>query len=243
MIFIDAREGLSGDTLLAAMLGLVDDANRETILERATQVAGRLGLDLRVLDIEEDGESGLGIAYREHEQSVPEERSYEACFSLLSDIQNSLGTDGVSEARSILKLIFEAEGHAHKLPPEEVHLHEIGRPQAILNIALIGNLSAKLRKMGGPFVCSSIITGRGTVVVSHGAVKIPPPASVALLEGMRHEPGASPGERATPTGIAAVKALIEKQTDEIPVDGRRRSVGFGTRRFAGRLGRTVLLLA
>jgi len=243
MIFIDAREGLSGDTLLAAMLGLLDDQERLGVVGKTERVAERLGLEFRLLDIDEAGEQGLGIAYKELAQGLPEERSYDACFSLLTDIQNGVGTEDAKEGRSILRLIFEAEGRAHMLPPEEVHLHEIGRPQAILNIALIGHLSARLRKTGGPFVCSTIMTGSGIVVVSHGAVRIPPPASVALLEGMKHERGDSPGERATPTGIASVKALIERQTDDVPANVRRKSIGFGTRRFAGRLGRTTIMLA
>ncbi len=243
MIFIDAREGLSGDTLLAAMLGLLDEGDRRSIVSEAESVARGLGLGLQVLSIDEDGDRGLGIHYRQPTEAVPDERSYEACFSLLSDIQKKLAGEGADGAKAILELIFDAEGRAHKLPPEEVHLHEIGRPQAILNIALIGHVSAALRKVGGTFVCSTITTGRGIVVVSHGAVRIPPPASIALLEDMRHVSGDSPGERATPTGIAAVKALMERQSDEVPPSVRRRSIGFGTRRFAGRLGRTTLLLA
>jgi uncharacterized protein (DUF111 family) len=145
-------------------------------------------------------------------------------------------------AGKILRVIFEAEGEAHGLPPEEVHLHEIARPQALLNIAAIGHLSQRLTELaGGPFVGSTITTGRGIVVVSHGAVRVPPPASVALLKDMIHQPGDAPGERATPTGIAAMKALIDHQSDEVPAAFKKRSIGFGTRRFGGRLGRTALL--
>lgn len=241
MIFIDAREGLSGDTLLAAMLGLLDDDDRKRVAERVKAAAHVHQLEFDVLSMDEAGESGLGIAYRELEPTVIEESSYEQCFSLLAEMGGRIGASSPA-AKDILRTIFVAEGQAHGLPPEEVHLHEIGRPQAILNIAVIGHLSQKLTQMyREPFVCSTITTGRGIVVVSHGAVRVPPPASLALLKDMMHVPGDAPGERATPTGIAAVKGLIRSQSDDIPETYRKKSVGFGTRRFAGRLGRTTLI--
>lgn len=241
MIFIDAREGLSGDMLLAAMIGLLDDDDRRRSAERIEAAALAHGLEFELLSIEESGESGLGISYREPEPLVVQETSYEQCFSVLAEMEGQIGPNAPA-ARAILRVIFEAEGQAHGLPPEEVHLHEIARPQAMLNIAAIGHLSQRLSEVtGGPLVCSTITTGRGIVVVSHGAVRVPPPASLALLKDMMHQPGDSPGERATPTGIAAVKALMHHQSDVVPTEFKKRSIGFGTRRFAGRLGRTSLL--
>ena len=241
MIFIDAREGLSGDMLLAAMIGLLDYDERTRIAERMKAAALAHGLEFELLSIEESGESGLGISYREPEPLVVQETSYEQCFSALAEMEGQIGSNAPA-ARAILRVIFEAEGQAHGLPPEEVHLHEIARPQAILNIAAVGHLSQRLIEMtGGPFVGSTITTGRGIVVVSHGAVRVPPPASLALLKDMMHQPGNAPGERATPTGIAAVKAIIHHQSDVVPTAFKKRSIGFGTKRFAGRLGRTALL--
>ena len=241
MIFIDAREGLSGDMLLAAMIGLLDDDDRRRSAERIEAAALAHGLEFELLSIEESGESGLGISYREPEPLVVQETSYEQCFSVLAEMEGQIGSN-TPAARAILRVIFEAEGLAHGLPPEEVHLHEIARPQAMLNIAAIGHLSQRLSEVtGGPLVCSTITTGRGIVVVSHGAVRVPPPASLALLKDMMHQPGDSPGERATPTGIAAVKALMHHQSDVVPTSFKKRSIGFGTKRFAGRLGRTALI--
>lgn len=241
MIFIDAREGLSGDTLLAAMIGLLDNAERGKFAERLKDAARARGLEFGLLSIDEDGESGLGISYREPVPLVVQETSYAQCFSTLAEIEDQISSVGPT-ARAILSVIFEAEGQAHGLPPEEVHLHELGRPQALLNIAAIGCLAQRITELtGGPFVGSTITTGRGIVVVSHGAVRVPPPASLVLLKDMMNQPGDAPGERATPSGIAAMKALIQHQTEIVPSDFRKRSIGFGTRRFAGRLGRTTLL--
>ena len=242
-MYIDAREGLSGDMLLAAMMGMLDNDERTRTAERMKAAALAHGLEFELLSIEELGESGLGISYREPEPLVIQETSYERCFSVLAEIERQIGSKAPA-ARAILRVIFEAEGQAHGLPPQEVHLHEIARPQAMLNIAAIGHLSQRLiEATGGPFVGSTITTGRGIVVVSHGAVRVPPPASLALLKDMIHQPGDAPGERATPTGIAAMKALVDRPSDDVPTRFKKRSIGFGTKRFTGRLGRTVLLWA
>jgi len=239
MIFIDATEGLSGDTLLAAMMGLLDPQTIEEVSARFENASESVGLEFRLLHIDEDGQTGLAISYVQPEPTHYG-ASYEECFSRLAAIERELGSES-SAGRAILHTIFEAEAEAHGMPEGEVHLHEIGRPQALLNMAGIGLLSTKLQEMGaGGFVCSTIATGRGIVVVSHGAMRIPAPATSILLRGLNHVPGDSPGERATPSGIAAVKVLVSSQSDEIPKDIRRRAIGFGTKRFAGRLGRTTL---
>ena len=142
----------------------------------------------------------------------------------------------------ILDELFRAESAVHGRPINEVHLHEVGRASAILNMFGTGLVHSILTKAGaGEFVCSTIVTGKGIVVIAHGAVRVPAPACKKLLEGLMHETGPDPGERATPTGLAAVRALAHSQSDEIPTEYRRRSIGFGTRRFGGRLGRTVLI--
>jgi uncharacterized protein (DUF111 family) len=239
MIFIDAREGLSGDMLLSAMIGLLDHVDRDAFLGRLENAAKGERVTFELLDVEDAGDIGLSMAYSRREPDSPETGISEA-LDRLERIDEALGGSG-GISRRILGLVFEAESEAHGLPEDEVHLHEIGRPQAMLNICGIGSAAKMLEGRGAEgFMCSTISTGGGVVTISHGAFRVPPPATAILLRGLRHVSGDSPGERATPTGIAAVRAIIGSQSDDIPAAFRRRSVGFGTRRFAGRLGRTVL---
>ncbi len=239
MIFIDSRDGLSGDMLLAAMIGLLDDSVRlrtTDLLELASQ---KRGIAFRIMEIEEDREKGLGISYTQRE-AQPHDASYDECFDRLGEIEKELGSSS-AVGKKILTNIFDAEAEAHRLPVRDVHLHEIGRTQAMMNIAGISFVSALLSEEGDEeFFCSTITTGRGLVVVSHGAVRIPAPASVFLLRGLKNEQGSSPGERATPTGIAAVKTLVTGQSDDVPERFSRKCIGFGTKRFGGRLGSTTL---
>ncbi len=240
MIFIDAREGLSGDMLVAAMLDLLENTPKKDAMKAIEKAAALHAISFVKSDLEEDDEKGLAVTYKLTEPEVTG-ASYDGAFHQLEDFENHLDSHSPN-GRLILKAVFEAESEAHGVPKEQVHLHEIGRPQGILNMAVIGMLSHKLLQDGGEgFVASKIVTGKGITVVSHGAVRIPPPAARILLNGLWHEEGEAAGERATPTGIAAVKVLASSQTDMIPINHFvKKGVGFGSKRFGGRLGRTIL---
>ena len=240
MIYIDAREGLSGDMLLAALLGLLGDGEREKSVARLQRASSEIGIEMRVARLEDTGDTGLGISYLEKEAGKTSV-SYQEAHERLRTIETTLKSES-SVGMQILEQIFEAEASAHGVAKERVHLHEIGRPEALVNMAGIGLVSSILQGSDREgFACTTITTGHGMVVVSHGAVRIPSPASEFLLKGMKHQPGDSPGERATPTGIATIRVLAKLQSDQLPSVCSRTSVGFGTRRFGGRLGRVAML--
>ena len=240
MIYIDAREGLSGDMLLAALLGLLGEREREKIVARLQRASSEIGIEIGVVRLEDTGDTGLGISYLEKEAGKTSV-SYQEAHETLRTMETTLKSES-SIGMQILEQIFSAEANAHGVAKELVHLHEIGRPEALVNMAGIGLVSSILQESDGEgFACTTITTGQGIVVVSHGAVSIPSPASEFLLKGMKHQPGDCPGERATPTGIAAIRVLAKLQSDQLPRMFSRRSVGFGTRRFGGRLGRVATL--
>lgn len=241
-MFIDAREGVSGDMLLSAMLGMLHDRDRDDALSRLSAAGSRRGVQMSLSETEDAGDRGRFIAYvtKSHEASGG---SRDEVYAALSAIEAEIGSRSPVGTR-ILDAIMDAEARAHEVPVGQVHLHEIARPQAMLNIAGIGLVHGILADGGTrDYVSSPITTGRGMVVVSHGAVRIPAPACRFLLQGMLHVPGDSPGERATPVGVAAVKVLAPRQSQEVPAAPSEKAVGFGTRRFGGRLGRVTLLRA
>ncbi len=241
MIHIDAREGISADMLLAAMIDLLPEAVKEDAIRKLVSAADEMGLSMHIIDVEDSGDKGIGISYVQKMQSEGTTEYLDA-YRCIDDITARLGS-GRESSHAILDRIFEAEAAAHGVPPEEVHLHEIGRPQAMMNIAGIGAVATLLEKeFPGGFVASTVTTGRGIVVTGHGTMRLPAPATTHLLKALDHVPGDCPGERATPTGVAAISALMNGQTDDVPENPLRKSIGFGTKRFAGRLGRTTLRL-
>lgn len=224
--------------VLAASVGLLPPETADGVLRRMADTADTYGVRFHCSEIEEEGDRGLAISYIAKERrlgTVP----YSEAFSTLSSMSSGLGSRG-DVAERVLERIFEAESAAHGVPPEQVHLHEIGRPEALLNIAGIGLVAPMICAPGEAFQYSTITTGRGVTTTSHGTMRIPAPAAAFLLHGLVHVTGDHPGERATPTGVAAVAVLATEHSDTAPEGPLARSVGFGTKRFAGRLGRVVM---
>ncbi|MEP6990187.1 MAG: nickel pincer cofactor biosynthesis protein LarC, partial [bacterium] len=137
--------------------------------------------------------------------------------------------------------IAEAEGEIHGMPPEKVHLHEVGAVDAILDI--VGSIWG-LAELGVEDVrCGTIRTGDGTVRAAHGLLPVPAPATLKLLEGHPVSPGPEgAGELVTPTGAALVRVLSSgaPPATYTPV---RSGFGAGTKDFPGRANALRIILA
>jgi uncharacterized protein (TIGR00299 family) protein len=137
--------------------------------------------------------------------------------------------------------IAAAEGEIHGMAPEEVHLHEVGAVDAILDV--VGVIWG-LEQLGVERVyCGPIALGDGTVRAAHGLLPVPAPATLKLLEGIPVRPGPEgSGELVTPTGAALVRVL---SSGPPPREYRpiRSGFGAGTKDFRGRANALRVILA
>ena len=137
--------------------------------------------------------------------------------------------------------IATAEGEIHGMPPEEVHLHEVGAVDAILDV--VGVIWG-LELLGVERVyCGTIALGDGTVRAAHGLLPVPAPATLKLLEGHPVKPGPEgSGELVTPTGAALVRVLSSgpPPAEYVPL---RSGFGAGTKDFRGRANALRVILA
>jgi len=237
--FIDATEGVSADMLLAALLGQLSEDRRQQAIDSLKTAASALGIKFEVNHVKDSGEGGLIVSYEDAGSGV-RGTTHEEALRVIEEVCSSLGLEA-AVSRSIVEKIFDAESQVHGIPKEQVHLHEIGRPEALFNMAAIGYLSQSVigfRPEDSAF--TTVTTGKGSIRTAHGELEIPAPATARLLTGFEHTPGDCPGERATPTGVAALTTIASMQVTEMPEGIRSRSVGFGTRRYGGRLGRMAI---
>jgi uncharacterized protein (TIGR00299 family) protein len=137
--------------------------------------------------------------------------------------------------------IATAEGEIHGMPPEQVHLHEVGAVDAILDV--VGSIWG-LDLMGVEEVrCGPLRTGDGTVRAAHGLLPVPAPATLKLLEGHVVQPGPEgAGELVTPTGAALVRVLSSGPPPAAYVP-RGSGYGAGTKDFPGRANALRIILA
>jgi uncharacterized protein (TIGR00299 family) protein len=126
-------------------------------------------------------------------------------------------------ALATFHLLAEAEGHLHRRPPEQVHFHEVGGIDAIVDV--VGTCAA-LEVLDVDSVASSAIAnGIGMVRTAHGLLPNPAPAVTELLRGAPTYALDIPHELTTPTGAALLAALVDEWGPLPPMT--IDAVGFG----------------
>ena len=195
--YLDCFSGISGDMFVGALL----DAGLP--FEELKQAIGSLPLHGYGLDMKRDKKNEL-MSTRfivTVDQKGHEHRG-------LSDIERIINESGLSDEvkkRSIR--VFESialvEGEIHNHHPDEVHFHEVGAVDSIIDIV---GVSFGIETMGITSIsCSSLPLGSGFTQSGHGRIPIPAPASIALLKGVPVYDSGLNCELVTPTGAALVK--------------------------------------
>ena len=134
-----------------------------------------------------------------------------------------LPPQAAERARRIFTRLAEAEAKVHNMPAEEVHFHEVGAVDSIVDIvgAAIG-----FELLGiDEFACSALDVGAGQVKTAHGLLPVPAPATAELLRGAPMYTSGISRELVTPTG-AAIAATLSTRYAQIP-EMTLRAVGYG----------------
>ena len=125
--------------------------------------------------------------------------------------------------------IAEAEGKIHGLPPNEVHFHEVGAVDSIVDIV---GAAIALELLGKPRVFASpVVEGTGWIECAHGRFPVPAPATLAIL-GARKIPVSQcdePHELVTPTGAALLAEFVESFGAMDNLVAEKIGFGLGTR--------------
>jgi uncharacterized protein (DUF111 family) len=220
----------------AACYAFMDRELKEDLLVRSGKGCEGLGGTIRLREMSYGPEAGYTIEYGFPTKAgcVSAGEAGEALGWLMRDFD--LSPPGRAFVMAVFSDIVGAEAKAHGVGVHSVHLHEIGRPAGLFNMAAAG-LCYDLLDLGGRNVIgSSISVGRGEIRTEHGRLSVPTPASSVLLSMLKSRPGPFEGEMATPSGIAIVRNLVTRQTDKLPAAGRQ-GLGFGGRTFEGGVGR------
>jgi uncharacterized protein (TIGR00299 family) protein len=231
---LDPFSGISGDMTLGALIGVGLDPDWLRALP------ARIGLPEVGVEIREvlRGE----IVCWKVDFDIPPQPHGRHIAQIRELVDASDAPAAVRErADRVFWSIAEAEGEIHGLPPSEVHLHEVGAVDAILDV--VGGIWGFAELEVEDVRCGVIRTGDGTVRAAHGVLPVPAPATLKLLEGHRVSPGPDgAGELVTPTGAALVREL---STGAPPAEFVPRACGFGagTKDFPGRANALRIVLA
>jgi uncharacterized protein (TIGR00299 family) protein len=154
----------------------------------------------------------------------------------LTEIRKIISAAKISEcakktAISIFEALGSAEAKIHDLPAEEIHFHEVGAVDAIVDIvcAAVGAEALGVEQI----VCSSLNVGGGTVQCAHGTFPVPAPATVELLKNVPVYSSGLQKELVTPTGAAIVKTLVGHFSSFPAMKIEKSGYGAGSQDFPG----------
>ena len=218
--YFDCIAGASGDMLLSS---LIDAGVDYPLLVNELKALHIPGYEIDVNKIQKQGLSATHINIR-----ITDHRTERHLREIEEIIINSHLAEGLKEdsLRIIRKIAF-VEAEIHGLPVEQVHLHELGGIDTILDI--VGTLIA-LNMLRIEMVYSSPLPlGRGFIMSAHGKLPLPSPATVKLLVGAPVIGSDIDMELVTPTGAAILSTLVESYGPIPPMHLLGVGYGAGTR--------------
>jgi pyridinium-3,5-bisthiocarboxylic acid mononucleotide nickel chelatase len=166
-----------------------------------------------------------------HESSNPhhhdDARNFAGIKRLIS--RSKLSTWVKQKSIAVFQRIADAEGKIHGLPPGEVHFHEVGAVDSIVDIV---GAAVALELLGKPRVLASpVVEGRGWIDCAHGKFPVPAPATLAILgaRGIAITQCDEPHELVTPTGAALLAEFVEAFGPMQSLAAEKIGFGLGTR--------------
>jgi uncharacterized protein (TIGR00299 family) protein len=225
LLVLEPIGGIAGDMFLAATIAVGVDPRA---LEDALATLRLPGWRLAVAPKTDCGIAGIHVdVVVEGEQ--PHARGLAEILALVDG--SGLGPRVKAAARATFERLGRAEAKVHAVALEEVHFHEVGAVDAIVDVC---GAAVALDLLGWPRVLAAPPElGRGLGRSAHGPLPIPPPAVVELLVGRPVRPGGPPGEAVTPTGAAILAELTEVGPLPAMVPARV-GYGVGTRAWPDR---------
>ena len=228
LLYFDPFNGVSGDMILGALvdLGLPLDHLKSELAKlelehfevRCSSVErqGLRGTNLQVDLLNEDDHSAHGRRFEEISRIIE---------------TSTLDSRTRERAVAVFHSLGEAEAKVHGCSLEQVHFHEVGAVDAIVDI--VGSCIGFGYFQIDHFYTAPLNLGGGTVTFSHGTWPVPAPATVELVQGFPVVLGKMEGELTTPTGAAIVTTLAERNAHFPTCRLSRSGFGAGDREFPG----------
>lgn len=225
VLTIRANSGLSGDIFLAGLLRMTDTDEAETnrlLSAILPELSGTVRLTKRQVN-------HIGGWFAE--VTLPHQHEHRT----LADITTLIAVSNMDDtakrlATATFTLLAKAEAAVHEKEPEDIHFHEVGALDSILDICMSCELFTRLAP--ARFVVSPLPLADGCVTCAHGIIPVPAPAVLELLEGIPVRPFPDEGETVTPTALALLRCLDATFGPWPAMQVERRALVYGSRVFA-----------
>ena len=245
-LYLDCQAGIAGDMLVAALL----DLGGKPAVGRLTQMLEKLSLEgfsVAVTRVKKAGidccdfDVRLDAAHENHDHDMAylhglgdtshdHDHDHHHAHRGLAQVEQVIDAAPLSErarglARDAFRILARAEAKAHGLPIDQVHFHEVGAVDSIVDVLaaafLIDDLDIERA------IVPALTDGHGTIRCQHGVIPVPVPATlnICIAHGLPLSSSSVEGELVTPTGAALVAALEPEFS--LPERYTIRAVGLG----------------
>jgi uncharacterized protein (TIGR00299 family) protein len=228
----EAGSGIAGDMTVAALLDAGGDRGLALADLRAALATVPLGhYSVDAARVEVDGVPALHFRVTIDAGAHSHHRRWSDIRRMLDDAGRAGLPQGAHErAVTIFEVLARAEAEVHGVAVDDVHFHEVGAVDSIVDIVgaawCLDRLGIDLCTVA-PFP-----TGSGFVDTEHGRLAVPAPATALLLRGFDVRMGEGEGELVTPTGAAILAAMARPLLPRLRLEAS--GSGAGTRRLRDR---------
>ena len=180
----------------------------------------------------DDHHHGHDHDHNHHHHHHHEEHPHHHEHRNLADIKKIISESGLPEetktrAMKMFLLIAEAEAKIHGVSVDEIHFHEVGAVDSIVDITGAAICLEYLKP--DRILSSTIELGSGMVKCAHGLMPVPAPATAEILKNIPVKIGSTPHEATTPTGAAILAANVDEFTDQMNFKPEKTAYGIGQR--------------
>ena len=231
-LYIDCGMGAAGDMLTAALLELLPD--KEAFLHRMNHL-GIPGVMVSAEKSVKCGITGTHFTVRVHDaeedEHIHDHHHHHGSMDQIRSIVNAMPIPTMVklDILAVYSEIAEAESHAHGVPVNQIHFHEVGSMDAVTDITAVCLLMHELD--ADRIVASPVHVGSGTVCCAHGVLPVPAPATAYILKHVPVYGGKIQSELCTPTGAALLKHFVEEYGDMPTMKISKIGYGMGKKDF------------
>lgn len=241
-LYFDCFSGISGDMTIGALIDAGGDLgyleqelkklnidNEYTLTAKKVVKNGITGTKFDVALVSEPNthDHHHNHSHGQDHHHHHDHRSYKEITKLIKSADFSEQVQ--QTALKIFRKIGEAEGKIHGVPLEDVHFHEVGAVDSIIDIVGTAVLLEQLNI--GIIKASPIPVGSGHIHIDHGVYPVPAPATLEILRGIPIAKSELRGELTTPTGAAIVAELADEFCTLPAMTIQSIGYGAGTKTF------------
>jgi hypothetical protein len=228
VLYYDCFSGISGDMNLGAMIDMGVDRNHLLSELRKLDIGP---YEIRISQDQRRGLTGTRAAVIASQETMPP-GLHPAGDRTFRDIEKLIGASGLSvqvkaAGIRIFTKLAEAEAKVHGHALDDVHFHEVGAVDSIVDI--VGAAICLDFLQVDRVLSSPVEVGGGFIHCAHGILPVPAPATAEILKGIPIRTGGAPHEATTPTGAAILAATVDRFTETTGFTVTRIGYGIGQR--------------